>query len=237
MNTCAGDGRYLPSMIVFDLDDCLWSPEMHELYGMPSVPVSGNLNPDDEPDNNGDNSFPSSTKLARAAKLNTSSSSKLGGEDSNNDIGVVGLKIPGTSQTVHLFDGARKALREIALDPRYKEVLIAVASSSLEPTYSHACLNHIEIIPGLTMREMLSYDEIGRTGHLTSRKTTHFESLHAKSHVAYDEMLFFDDCNWGDHCADVSESFGVISQRTPNGLTFDEFHEGLEKYRNSKIEV
>jgi hypothetical protein len=29
----------LPSMIVFDLDDCLWTPEMHEL------PVHGELNP------------------------------------------------------------------------------------------------------------------------------------------------------------------------------------------------
>ena len=38
------------AMIVFDLDDCLWTPEMHELYGMPSKPVRGNLNPDDEDD-------------------------------------------------------------------------------------------------------------------------------------------------------------------------------------------
>ncbi len=37
---------YLPTMIVFDLDDCLWSPEMYTLYAKPSLPVEGDLNPD-----------------------------------------------------------------------------------------------------------------------------------------------------------------------------------------------
>ena len=46
-------------------------------------------------------------------------------------------------------------------------------------------------------------------GHLTSSNTTHFQSLHPKSHVPYpyEEMLFFDDCNWGDHVQDVEDSF------------------------------
>lgn len=39
------------------------------------------------------------------------------------------------------------------------------------------------------------------------------------------------DCNWGDHCTDVTRSFGVVSQRTPNGLKLDEFHAALDKYR------
>ena len=37
----------LPSLIAFDLDDCLWTPEMHELSGMPSIEVEGPLDPDD----------------------------------------------------------------------------------------------------------------------------------------------------------------------------------------------
>ncbi len=37
---------HLPTMIVFDLDFCLWNPEMHELSGMPSVEVEGPLDPD-----------------------------------------------------------------------------------------------------------------------------------------------------------------------------------------------
>ena len=86
--------------------------------------------------------------------------------------------------------------------------------------------------------------------------------MHAESGVPYNEMLFFDDCNWGDHCSgeffcgvtllylhqillnifltfesfshytDVTATFGVVSQRTPRGMQIDEFHAGLEKYKN-----
>ena len=37
---------FVPTMIVFDLDDCLWSPEMYTLYSKPSLPIQGDLNPD-----------------------------------------------------------------------------------------------------------------------------------------------------------------------------------------------
>jgi hypothetical protein len=39
------------------------------------------------------------------------------------------------------------------------------------------------------------------------------------------------DCNWGDHCADVTASLGVVSQRTPHGLKLSEFQMALEKYK------
>ena len=116
---------YLPTMIVFDLDDCLWSPEMYTLYNKPSIPTSGNLNPDMS-------------------------------KDESDEVGTMGMQVPG-GPTVKLFDGARRALREIALDPKYKGVIIAAASSSEEPTYSHSCLEGIEVLPGLTMREMFRY--------------------------------------------------------------------------------
>jgi len=196
----------MPTMIVFDLDDCLWSPEMYTLNAKPSIPIERDLNPDY---NKG--TTPSDDNNAR-------------------EIGIVGMQVP-RGPTVRLFDGARQALREIALDEKYKGVIVAAASSSEEPTFSHACLNGIEVLPGLTMRDMFKYDQIGRTGSLTSRKTTHFRALHEESGVSYNEMLFFDDCNWGDHCADVTSNFGVISQRTPRGMQLSEFHAGLEKYR------
>ena len=185
--------KYLPTMIVFDLDDCLWSPEMYTLrYPGPTIPVKGNV------------------------------------EGFREEL-VVGMKCP-SGPTVQLFKGARDALVEIVTDEKYKDVIIAAASSSEEPSYSQACLDNLEIIPGVTMRSVFKYDQIGRTGHLTSRKTTHFKHLHDESKVAYNEMLFFDDCNWGDHVGDVGNVFGVIGQRTPRGMQLDEFHSGLEKY-------
>ena len=234
----AGGGRVeegnlqcsLPTMIVFDLDDCLWTPEMHELYEMPSIPIQGNLNPDQD-----SHAITSSSRnqTRRTAKRKTKSSDTQSHSQDPAEIGTVGMRVPGTSQTVYLYDGARRALREIATDDKYNDVLIAAASSSLEPTYSHQCLNNIEIIPNVTMRDLFDFDEIGRTGHLTARKTTHFQSLHRRSHVPYEEMLFFDDCNWGDHVKDVGDSFGVVGERTPNGLQIEEFHAGLDKFQKS----
>ena len=151
----------LPSMIVFDLDDCLWSPEMHELNGLPEIPVHGELNP-----------------------------KSIGGKRLK---GVVGLQVPRYRDTVMLFDGARRVLYEIATNPIYKDILLATASSSLEPSYSYACLAGIEILPGLTMGDMMTYNQIGRTGNLSPDKTTHFRELHDESGVPYNEMLFFDD--------------------------------------------
>ncbi|CAB9509477.1 expressed unknown protein [Seminavis robusta] len=200
---CSRD-PHLPSMIVFDLDDCLWSPEMHELYAKPTVPVHGILNPHKPP---------------------------------NEQLqGVVGLSNQ-HGDTVTLYEGARRAMYELVTNPEYQGVIIAVASTSLEPSYSHACLQGLEVLPGKTLRHVIQYDQIGRTGKLTSRKTTHFRELHKESGIPYEEMLFFDDCNWGDHVGDIDKSFGVIGQRTPNGLQWHEFQQALGKYKQRALEA
>ena len=155
----SGIKNHLPTMIVFDLDDCLWSPEMHELYSKPTIPVHGVLNPH----------CPKEKQVK----------------------GVVGLSNQ-HGDTVQLYGGARRALYELVTDSLYSDVTIAVASSSLEPTYSHACLEGIEILPGRTLRDVIQYDQIGRNGKLTSRKTSHFRELQKESGIPYDEMLFFD---------------------------------------------
>jgi len=95
-------------------------------------------------------------------------------------------------------------------------------------------LDGIEILPGLSVRHMITHERIGRTSPLSPDKRTHFELLHRDSGVPYDEMLFFDDCNWGDHCAVVSKAFGVACQRTPSGLRYEDFFKGLEEYRKQK---
>lgn len=49
--------------------------------------------------------------------------------------------------------------------------------------------------------------------------------------VGYDKMLFFDDCGWGDHCGRVEKQCpGVVAVRTPNGLQYSEWEEGLSSY-------
>ena len=163
----------LPSMIVFDLDDCLWTPEMHELPGLPEIPIHGNLIPVD---------------------VNSDQDQK---EKKKTKKGVVGLQVPRYGNrdncTVTLYDGARKILYELATNPIYKDVQLATASSSLEPSYSYACLDGIEILPGLVIGDMMNYNQIGRTGNLSPDKITHFQQLHEESGIPYNEMLFFDD--------------------------------------------
>lgn len=190
--------KMLPTMIVFDLDDCLWSPEMYTLRDIPSIPEEGDLTPNGVPD------------------LNLR--------------GCVGMKVP-HGPTVKLFSGARLALYELASNPLYKGIILASASSSEEPTFSYSCLRGIEILPGLSIDKMFQYNQIGRSGPLSPDKRTHFRLLHKESNVPYNEMIFFDDCNWGDHCATVSREFGVVTMRTPRGLQHSEFQEALDKFR------
>ena len=198
----------VPKLIVFDLDMCMWSPEMYELSGQPDTPMEGSLG----------------TDIGR---------------------GVVGAKVrsasPGRSrsefQTVTLFPGALLALQECFTNEKFQHTKLAAASSSEEPSYSAACLDMLEILPGIKMREAFSYFAIGRTkacGNLTSDKTTHFAKIKKESQVEFEEMLFFDDCNWGDHVERIHQAHGVIGQKTPNGLTEKEWRDALEKFSKAR---
>lgn len=49
-------------------------------------------------------------------------------------------------------------------------------------------------------------------------------------------VITYIDCNWGDHCGDVTDKFGVVSQRTPRGLQWSEFQGAMEKYKRLGLE-
>lgn len=67
----------------------------------------------------------------------------------------------------------------------------------------------------MTAGDVVKYREI-----YPDNKGTHFKSLHKASGIAYKDMLFFDDCNWGDNCRDVEWACpGVVTTKTPSGLT------------------
>ncbi|GMI43662.1 hypothetical protein TrCOL_g6392 [Triparma columacea] len=192
--------KALPKMIVFDLDDCLWTPEMYTLPNKPTKPILGRLQGD-------------------------------AGE------GVTGVQCSGGGPTVSLFPDALTILQRLYTEREttYKDTLFAVASSSEEPSYSRSCLENLDIFPGVKMNSLFPYQQIGRTGRLTSRKTTHFDELKKSvPHVEFDSMLFFDDCNWGDHVGDLNSARGVIGVRTPTGLTCAQFEEGLALYARTK---
>ena len=201
------DDDVFPELIVFDCDMCLWSPEMYELgSSLPTTSVQGNL---------GDK--------GRGTR---------GAANTEGDV-------------VELFDGALAVLQDFALGKFGKKCRIAAASSAdnaMAVRCAHECMRRLEVLPGKNMSVVFSNGfpegfhgnlQIGREGKLSSNKTTHFRELQKETGIKFENMLFFDDCNWGDNCKIVGK-LGVTTMRTPRGLTRDEFQEGLVAYRRKK---
>ena len=129
---------------------------------------------------------------------------------------------------------------------------LACASSADTPLacrIGRAAMAILEVLPGVTLLEAFRTAgggfgfadgndhnlQIGRTAPLSSNKAaSHFPILRKATGVPYKEMLFFDDCNWTDHCVAVERELGVVSQRTPRGLTVDEWERGLLSFRERR---
>ena len=206
------EGPY-PELAVFDLDACFWDEEMYTLRDIvdPARSVRGDLG-------NGV------------------------GE------GVVSAMSGNTAITIN--PGALRALQDFHAG-KYQGMRIAAASSADTPLavrIGRSALDVLEIVPGVTARAVFAigwpegFDgnmQIGRTPPLSSNKSqTHFPILRRETGVGYDRMLFFDDCNWGDHCAAVANGcrdemtgLGPVVVRTPRGLQVAEWEKGLELYQ------
>lgn len=78
-----------------------------------------------------------------------------------------------------------------------------------------------QVSPGVVVDQLLSYREI-----FPDTKGKHFKRLHEASGLPYSEMLFFDDCTYGDNCRDVEWACpGVVTVKTPEGLTPEKWAE------------
>ena len=153
--------------------------------------------------------------------------------------GVVGVR--SGRDVIRLFDGAAHALQQCH-DGAYPTMRLAVASSADTPRaveIGRAAMALLEVVPGVTVKEVLleGWDDerclqIGRSPPLSSNKAqTHFPILREATGVPYDGMLFFDDSNWSDHCRIVETNCkGVVTQRTPRGMTVQEWENGLKKF-------
>lgn len=163
--------------------------------------------------------------------------------------GVVGV-MSGTEQ-ISLHPGSLLALQEHA-DGMYPGMRVALASSADTPfavRVGRAALSMLEVLPGLTIEQLLLRDwdgrdvnQIGRSPPLSSDKSrSHFPRLKDATGVRFDKMLFFDDCLWGDHCGKVATFCkekdtrkGVVTLRTPRGLGVQEWREGIDLYKSRR---
>jgi len=198
-----------PELVVFDLDACFWDQEMYEMSSMPAETIKGDLN--------------------------------------GRGQGVVGVVCPG-NPPIRLHKGSLTALQNHA-DGLYPNTRVCFASSADTPfaeKVGRASLKLLEVVPGTTVWDLVvgrdwdgtDVNQIGRQPPLSSNKArSHFPRLKEATSIRYDRMLFFDDCNWGDHCGMVSAgcreadtNTGPAVVRTPNGLTVDLWNKGLQVY-------
>eukprot|EP00543_Licmophora_paradoxa_P003382 CAMPEP_0202445280 /NCGR_PEP_ID=MMETSP1360-20130828/4120_1 /ASSEMBLY_ACC=CAM_ASM_000848 /TAXON_ID=515479 /ORGANISM="Licmophora paradoxa, Strain CCMP2313" /LENGTH=212 /DNA_ID=CAMNT_0049061469 /DNA_START=146 /DNA_END=784 /DNA_ORIENTATION=+ len=200
----------LPELCVFDLDACFWDQEMFEMSRVPekSDVVRSDLNGRGE--------------------------------------GVVGV-MSGRNK-IALHKGSMLALQN-HYDGKFQGMRVAFASSADTPfaeKVGRASLKLLEVVPGVTVWDLVvgrdwegvDVNQIGRQPPLSSNKAkSHFPRLKEATGIRYDRMLFFDDCNWGDHCTMVATGcresdtgVGPVTVRTPRGLGETEWQIGLEKY-------
>ena len=199
-----------PELTVFDLDACFWDQEMYEMTAIPGPQdvVMGDLRGRGE--------------------------------------GVVGVMSGGHKISLH--PGALLAMQHHQ-DGMYGSMKVAFASSADTPfaeKVGRASLKLLEVVPGTTVWDLVVHrdwngkdvNQIGRQPPLSSNKArSHFPFLQRETNIRYDRMLFFDDCNWGDHCGMVSSqcrepdtNTGPATVRTPNGLRVADWEKGLAVY-------
>ena len=209
-----------PKLVVFDLDDCTWSPETCFLSNTPNK-----------------------NKLKTGPLLDQGT-------------GIIAVHCGNNYLSVH--PGAMKAFQEIYKNEKYPNMRLALASSASNyggrgsgcpADIGFQALEILEILPGVTIRNVLdnswknheNYSNIikndfhcliGNSGILTEDKSrSHFPLLRKNLNIEYEDMLFFDDSNWTNHCKLVSQKCGVVCQRTPNGCQVEEWEKGLENWR------
>ena len=156
--------------------------------------------------------------------------------------GVVGVAV------ARDVDGARRGAPRSRWRPRHDGAYrdsstLAVASSADTPRaveIGRAAMALLEVVPSGRQAETLlarRWDDerclqIGRSPPLSSNKAQDaLPILREATGVPYDGMLFFDDSNWSDHCRIVETNCkGVVTQRTPRGMTVQEWENGLKKF-------
>eukprot|EP00924_Labyrinthula_sp_SR-Ha-C_P011333 maker-scaffold_36-snap-gene-1.5-mRNA-1 protein AED:0.02 eAED:0.02 QI:33/1/1/1/1/1/2/143/207 len=191
-----------PKLLVFDLDDCMYSPEMYTLNEIPTEPIRDNAN-----------------------------------------ALVVGAS--NGRATVKLFDGALKVLQmyESGEMPEYTRI---AAASSADTKFAEKCalasLKILEVVPGKSVYDVFKNGfseaennlQIGRRreiGLSSNKGVSHLPNLQKLTSIEYKDMIFFDDCQWGDNCAEVRRHCpGITTMKTPHGMTVDIFEQALKKF-------
>ena len=211
--------QLFPSLIVLDLDECVWSPETYELSCGKTGVIKG---------------------------VNGKGQTIVTGVRFGSDDLII---YPGARAAFNeLYQGRYDGVCNPNINDgnmRFAIASSAVTEHAVE--CANTALSTIEIEPGVTIRDVVNrgwnldivkngHIQIGRSYPLSSNKSqTHFPFIQKATGVPYDEMLFFDDSNWSDNCGIVERNcVGVVAQRTPNGMQVHEWNKGLKKWQKRR---
>lgn len=159
-----------PKLVVFDLDNTLWSPELYQLK-----------------------------------------------------------RTPKAERDIWLFDGARAALHELTTQAqKWGDTRVAIASRTNQVEWAKALLTKFEVVPGVTMDNLVAYAEI-----FPGSKRKHFQNLKRDSGVPFSDMIFFDDSTMNTR---EMETMGILCVHCPRGLTFQHWEMGLQEFARMKEE-
>eukprot|EP00294_Goniomonas_avonlea_P011607 CAMPEP_0114555062 /NCGR_PEP_ID=MMETSP0114-20121206/8547_1 /TAXON_ID=31324 /ORGANISM="Goniomonas sp, Strain m" /LENGTH=186 /DNA_ID=CAMNT_0001740159 /DNA_START=42 /DNA_END=602 /DNA_ORIENTATION=+ len=134
-------------------------------------------------------------------------------------------------EEVHIFDGAKRTLLEIAQDARFKEIQVGWASRTTEVSSAQKCLQLLDVSSdngafSASLQKLGQYSEI-----YPGDKKRHFRAMAKASGVPLEDFLFFD--NERRNTQSVSE-LGVTCVCTPEGMTYKAWLRGLEKFAEDK---
>lgn len=119
---------------------------------------------------------------------------------------------------------ALSEIKRVNREAAFGEPIIqtAVASRTDEPEWADNCLKWLVAHDGSSLKSCFDHVEIG-----FSDKTKHFENLHRRTGISYENMVFFDNEKW--NIRSVSR-LGVKCLYTPNGMTRDAWKKAFDLF-------
>ena len=211
--------RALPKLIVFDLDACLWTPEMFELSSAPtaySTEKGGVIAGGDVV-----TLFPGAKAVLRRLLTDAEfSATKVAVASSTTE-----PKFANRCLDVLPADHTAERGERLSDLVDFRQIYVISAASNCGVRHKKPEPLALSLSPPVSTRSV----QPGSKGR------QHFPALHKESGVEYASMLFFDDCTYGDNCQDVARSCqGTTCVRTPQGLTEQLFAAGLDAWANGE---
>jgi magnesium-dependent phosphatase 1 len=206
----------LPQLVIFDLDGCLWRPEMYELLYF-SGGAGAPFTPPPPP--------PSDSTTTK------------------NPNGITTL-LTCKGEPVYLLGNVPEIMRELYLDPIWHTVKVGISSRTNEPNWARELLQEFKITKTImttaaatttttmTPASYFTLENVMEGGPIemaSDAKIYHFERIAASTGIPYSEMLFFD--NEYKNCQQVAQ-LGVTVAYCPDnkGVDFAIWEAAMDGY-------